>query len=124
MMIPGDCLSLGDRAAPPATLVGPPRRENVHAITRPSHPAFGVSAELLLLLMIAEKCILGFFAYGWLIQGSSYMFSGSTERRDAMCVASVLVIHKDWERETCLQPRLEAVSQFWLGMTPFLTILL
>lgn len=49
------------------------------------------------------------------------MFSGSTETRDAMCVASVLVIHKDGERETCLQPRLEAVS---LGMTPFLTILL
>lgn len=52
------------------------------------------------------------------------MFPGSTERRDALCVASVLVIHKNGEKETCLQPHLEAVSQFWLGVTPFLTILL
>lgn len=40
------------------------------------------------------------------------MFPGSTERRDALCVASVLVIHKNVEKETCLQPHLEAVSQF------------
>lgn len=106
--------------------VGPPRRDNVHAITRHHTPRldwFRVSGELLFLLMISVKCILGFFGYGWLIQGSSYMFPGSTERRDALCVASVLVIHKNGGKETCLQPHLEAVSQFWLGMTPFLNIL-
>lgn len=59
MMIPGDCLlSLGDRAAPPATMVGPPRRENVHAITRAPHPAFGLvssTGQLLLLIYLKTR---------------------------------------------------------------------
>ena len=97
MMIP-EGLSLGDRAAPPATLVGPPKIENVHAITLVSHPALGllrVLGELLLLLWIQGTFLnfLGQGGYGWLIKGSSPNLSGST-RRDEMCVFSVLAIHK------------------------------
>lgn len=98
-MVP-EGLSLGDWAAPPAILVGPPKIENVHAITLVSHPAlelFRVLSELLLLLWIQGIYtfldFLGQGGYGWLIQGSSPDVSGSTWR-DEMCVFSVLAIDK------------------------------